>query len=95
MVDGSTYFKSGSVTISGQDIALTKVPALNKNFIIDATYDEVNKKVRRTLIHQEGVVIGQTVCNGNVCLKFTLLNPLITHKRIDELMLLIQKLGNA
>jgi len=59
------------------------------------TYDEVNKKVRRTLIHQEGVVIGQTVCNGNVCLKFTLLNPLITHKRIDELMLLIQKLGNA
>jgi len=43
VVDGSTYFKSGSVTISGQDIALTKVPALNKNFIIDATYDEVNK----------------------------------------------------
>ena len=69
------------------------------NFSADSdnvfTYDEVNKKVRRTLIHQEGVVIGQTVCNGNVCLKFTLLNPLITHKRIDELMLLIQKLGNA
>ena len=55
--------------------------------------DEVNKKVRRQLIHQHGVVIGQTVSNGHVCLKFTLLNPLITHEKLDELKVLIKKLA--
>lgn len=51
--------------------------------------DEVNKKVRRALIHQKGVVIGQTVFNGRVHLKFTLLNPLMTHQKLDELLDLI------
>ena len=48
--------------------------------------DEVNKLVRRKLIHQDGIVIGQTVFNNKVYLKFTLLNPLVTHQKLDELI---------
>ena len=33
-----------------------------------------------------GTVIGQTVMNGRVMLKFTLLNPELTHEHIDELI---------
>jgi L-2,4-diaminobutyrate decarboxylase len=55
--------------------------------------DEINKKIRRKLIHEHGIVIGQTVSDGRVCLKFTLLNPLITHEKLDELIVLIKKLA--
>ena len=58
------------------------------------TSDEVNKKARRLLIHEHGVVIGQTVCNNKTFLKFTLLNPLVTHEKLDSLRELIAKLGN-
>ena len=47
--------------------------------------DEVNKKIRRDLMSR-GTVIGQTVMNGRVMLKFTLLNPELTHEHIDELI---------
>ena len=55
--------------------------------------DSINKQVRRTLIHEYGTIIGQTVSNGHVCLKFTLLNPRITHKKLDELKVLIRSLA--
>ena len=55
--------------------------------------DETNKLVRRTLLHKHGIVIGQTVSDNRVCLKFTLLNPLMTHQKLDELVELIQKLA--
>lgn len=55
--------------------------------------DEINKKVRRLLLHNHGVVIGQTVSNGHVCLKFTLLNPLMTHEKLDSLRQLICQLS--
>ncbi len=55
--------------------------------------DEINKKVRRTLIHEHGTIIGQTVSDGRVCLKFTLLNPRVTHEKLDELKELIKKLA--
>jgi len=55
--------------------------------------DEVNKKVRRLLLHHKGVVIGQTVYAGKTFLKFTLLNPLLDHQKLDELVLLIEELG--
>ena len=55
--------------------------------------DDVNKKVRRRLIHEHGVVIGQTISNGFTCLKFTLLNPLITHEKLEQLKTLIKKLA--
>lgn len=60
-----------------------------------ANCDEINKKVRRALIHKHGVVIGQTVSDGFVCLKFTLLNPLITHEKLDSLIELIRTLAKA
>ena len=54
--------------------------------------DTMNKRIRRKLLHHKGVVIGQTVCNGNVCLKFTLLNPLLTPEKLDELIALLLSL---
>ena len=57
--------------------------------------DSINKKVRRTLIHEHGTIIGQTVSNGHVCLKFTLLNPRVTHEKLDELKSLIISLSSS
>ena len=56
--------------------------------------DTINKRVRRALIHKQGVVIGQTTCKGNTYLKFTLLNPLLTHEKLDKLLALIKSLAN-
>ena len=55
--------------------------------------DEINKKVRRILLHKHGIVIGQTVSDERVCLKFTLLNPLMTHQKLDQLVELILQLA--
>lgn len=54
--------------------------------------DEVNKRVRRLLL-AEGTVIGQTVKDGRVMLKFTLLNPNLTHETIDSIIDRIKTLG--
>ena len=54
--------------------------------------DEVNKKVRRALLN-EGTVIGQTVMDGRVMLKFTLLNPNLEPERIDSIIARIKELG--
>ena len=54
------------------------------------TSDINNKKVRRSLL-EKGTVIGQTVMNGKVMLKFTLLNPNLTHEQIDALIELIKE----
>ena len=53
-----------------------------------------SRQVRNSFVinEKEGVVIGQTVCNGNVCLKFTLLNPTLTPEKLDELLELILSL---
>ena len=56
--------------------------------------DEVNKKVRRQLL-SEGTVIGQTVMDGRVMLKFTLLNPNLDHARIDEIIERIKAIGSS
>lgn len=69
------------------------LPAADKALSHEAV-DELNKKVRRALIHQAGVVIGQTVFDGKVFLKFTLLNPRITHEKLDGLLELIQELAD-
>lgn len=57
--------------------------------------DSVNKRVRRVLIHKHGVVIGQTVHDEKVFLKFTLLNPLVTHEKLDSLLALIKNIANS
>lgn len=54
--------------------------------------DEVNKKVRKQLLHKEGIVIGQTVFNNKTFLKFTLLNPLITHSSLDSIIDVIKNI---
>lgn len=54
--------------------------------------DEINKKTRRTLLHTYGIVVGQTVSDGRVCLKFTLLNPCVTNEKINSLVMLIEML---
>ena len=58
----------------------------------DEDADEINKKIRRALIHQKGIVIGQTVYRNRTCLKLTLLNPLICHKNLDEILFTIKEL---
>ncbi|MBQ0039063.1 MAG: diaminobutyrate decarboxylase, partial [Treponema sp.] len=55
--------------------------------------DEMNKKIRRTLLHKLGIVVGQTVSDHRVCLKFTLLNPNMTHEKLDSLVKTIEELG--
>ncbi len=55
--------------------------------------DETNKKVRRTLLHKYGIVVGQTVSDHRVCLKFTLLNPDVTHQKLDQLVKTIESLA--
>jgi L-2,4-diaminobutyrate decarboxylase len=45
------------------------------------------------LIHQDGIVIGQTVFENKTYLKFTLLNPLVTHEKLDELIEEIKRLS--
>ncbi len=56
---------------------------------------EKNKQVRRQLLHHHQVVIGQTVYQGRTYLKFTLLNPLVTHQHLDELLAFLEKLGSS
>ncbi len=55
--------------------------------------DELNKMIRRKLIHEHGIVIGQTCSDGKTFLKFTLLNGLITHEKLDEIKALIKTLA--
>lgn len=54
--------------------------------------DDINRRVRRLLM-ADGTVIGQTVKDGRVMLKFTLLNPNLTRGRIDEIVDRIKTLG--
>ena len=49
--------------------------------------------IRRKLIHEHGIVIGQTCSDGKTFLKFTLLNGLITHEKLDEIKALIKTLA--
>lgn len=55
--------------------------------------DEINRRIRRTLLHGYGIVVGQTVADGHVCLKFTLLNPRMTHEKLERLVSIIQSEG--
>lgn len=54
--------------------------------------DDFNKKIRRTLL-SNGTVIGQTVKDSKVMLKFTLLNPNLTFSDIDRLIETIKGIG--
>jgi L-2,4-diaminobutyrate decarboxylase len=56
--------------------------------------DKLNKKIRKALLHEHGLVIGQTSYNNKVYLKCTLLNPTVSNyemlhliKKINEIIL--------
>ncbi|MBO4410214.1 MAG: diaminobutyrate decarboxylase [Spirochaetales bacterium] len=53
--------------------------------------DEANKNIRKRLM-SEGSVIGQTSKDGRVMLKFTLLNPNLTHEHIDRIIARIKEI---
>ena len=53
--------------------------------------DEANKNIRKRLM-AEGSVIGQTSKDGKVMLKFTLLNPALTHAHIDRIIARIKEI---
>ena len=55
--------------------------------------DDVNKRIRRQLL-KEGIVIGQTVKDGRVMLKFTLLNPNLKPSQIDDIIVRIKEIGS-
>ena len=83
VIENASYFysrlKDDEVFITGPEPELSSVVFALRDG------DEVNKKIRRDLMSR-GTVIGQTVMNGRVMLKFTLLNPELTHEHIDELI---------
>ncbi len=96
-IDNAAYFHS--LLVNNREVEVVTAPEISSvvfrvlppaGSTEDA--DTMNKRIRRALLHHHGVVIGQTVCNGNVCLKFTLLNPMQTHEKLDELLALILSL---
>ncbi len=83
-------------TISANDrFELAIAPELSSVVFRLSGSCEKNKQVRRQLLHHHQVVIGQTVYQGRTYLKFTLLNPLVTHQHLDELLALIERLGST
>lgn len=75
--------------VTEPEISSVVFRVVNSNFS-DEQNDEMNKKIRRILLHKQGIVVGQTVSDGRVCLKFTLLNPLVTNEKLDSLVQLIK-----
>ena len=51
--------------------------------------DEMNRKIRRSLMHDYGIIIGQTKAKENVFLQFTLLNPTCEKEDFDALLQLL------
>ena len=83
MIGNASYFY-GRISADGDFIAPVEPEMSSVVFAVEGG-DDVNKMVRRRLL-AEGTVIGQTVMNGRVMLKFTLLNPNLTHGQIDALV---------
>ena len=79
------------VSSDGDFIAPVKPEMSSVVFALNGS-DELNKSVRRRLL-AEGTIIGQTVKDGRVMLKFTLLNPNLTHEKIDAIIDRIKEIG--
>ncbi len=72
VIDNADYF--WCLIKDDPDFIVPVRPELSSVVFALSDGDEINKKVRRRLL-ENGTVIGQTVMNGRVMLKFTLLNP--------------------
>ena len=83
MIGNAAYFYS-RISSNEEFIAPVK-PELSSVVFALRGGDERNRKARRALM-KEGIIIGQTVYMDQVMLKFTLLNPMLDEKRIDELI---------
>ena len=90
VIGNADYFYSR--ISSDEDFICPVKPVLSSVVFALKAGDSVNKAVRRRLLN-EGIVIGQTVMNGAVMLKFTLLNPRLTHEHIDSLIGKIRQYG--
>ena len=90
-IENATYLYEQLKSNSSFEVAIA--PEISSVVFRLQNTDEVNKKVRRLLLHTKGVVIGQTVYAKKTFLKFTLLNPLINHQKLDDLLQLIEHLG--
>ena len=90
VIGNADYFYSR--ISSDEDFICPVKPVLSSVVFALKAGDSVNKAVRRRLLN-EGIVIGQTVMSGAVMLKFTLLNPRLTHEHIDSLIGKIREYG--
>lgn len=89
---GNTSYLYGRL-LEDDAFEVTVEPEISSVVFRLAGSDDLNKAVRRALLHRHGVVVGQTVHQGRTCLKFTLLNPTLTHEKLDGLLELIKELG--
>ena len=90
-VENASYFYG---RISKDDDFIAPVePEMSSVVFAYKRGDDVNKKIRRQLL-KEGIVIGQTVKDGRVMLKFTLLNPNLKPSQIDDIIVRIKEIGS-
>lgn len=83
LVDNASIFYS--MIKDDPDFIVPVAPEISSVVFALKNGDECNKKVRRKLL-EKGVVIGQTVMNGRVMLKFTLLNPRLEKANFESLI---------
>lgn len=89
VVDNASYFYS--LIKDDEDFIAPVEPEISSVVFALKDGDECNKKVRRMLLN-EGIVIGQTVMDGRVMLKFTLLNPELKEEEFTSLISEIKRL---
>jgi L-2,4-diaminobutyrate decarboxylase len=89
-VDNASYLY-GKISKDKDFIAPVEPEMSSVVFAFNAN-DDVNKKIRRQLL-SEGIVIGQTVKDGRVMLKFTLLNPNLKPSHLDGIIERIREIG--
>ncbi len=90
LIDNASLFYS--MIKDDSDFVVAVEPELSSVVFALRKDDGVNKKVRRALL-EEGTVIGQTVVDGRVMLKFTLLNPNLEKKDFERIIGEIKRLG--
>ena len=92
LIDNASLFYS---MIKDDDDFITSIePELSSVVFALNASDECNRRVRRALL-EEGTVIGQTVMNGRVMLKFTLLNPRLTKKDFEDVIGALKRLRDS
>ena len=92
LVDNASLFYS--MIKDDPDFIVPVAPEISSVVFALKDGDECNKKVRRRLL-EKGIVIGQTVMNGRVMLKFTLLNPRLERENFERLIKEIKSIRDS